>query len=276
MKKIKNILFSVLLSSSFIAITSCSGGIGDANLAGSDLTNSALIVGWGKASVTESYFTDIGVLNNEYPLNILGCGYGTPYKSDITLTLSVDASSTAIDGDEYTIPSASFTIPAGSSFAMVPVNVNTGSFNATAATKVVINVVASSNGVVVSNAAKQMTINFVGCKSDIASFTYEVTTIGRGRQYGPHLETVTEESVNSFLTASVGYWDPTLNPGHGIRFSAICGVLTIPQQDLADTYSNEVGPLGTAVVEANGDFVLKYYISLSGVNEAMTATYIRQ
>jgi len=277
MKKIKNILFSVLISSVFIAITSCSGGIGD-NLPGGDTTLGPVIIGWGQPAVTESYFSDIGTLNNLYPLVITGGSDGTPTVSDITVTLSVDtANSTAVEGNEFTFPSSSVTIPAGTTIGLVPININTGAFNPTAPTQVVINAVTSSGGVVVSSSAQKLILKFVGCQSQLASYTYLVTTVGRGRQYGPALETITETSVNSFTTFSVGYWGGSpFAIGNGVQFADICGTLTVATQDLAAYYSNEVGPIGTSTVDGNGNFELNYYISLSGVNEPMKGTYIRQ
>jgi hypothetical protein len=277
MKKIKNILFSVLTSSVFIAITSCSGGIGD-NLPGGDTTLGPVIIGWGQPAVTESYFSDIGTLNNLYPLVITGGSDGSPTVSDIVVTLSVDtANSTAVEGNEFTFPSSSVTIPAGTTVALVPININTGGFNATAPTQVVVNAVTTSGGVVVSSAAQKLVIKFVGCQSSLASYTYLVHTVGRGKEYGPVLETITETSVNSFTTYSVGYWGfSPFNIGNGVKFNDICGTLSVAKQDLADYYSNEVGPIGTSTVDENGNFELNYYISLSGLNVPMKGTYIRQ
>jgi hypothetical protein len=278
MKKIKNILFSVLISTVFIAITSCSGGIGE-NLPGGDTTDGPIIVGWGKPIVTESYFSDLGTLNNVYPINILGGSTGRATTSDITLTISVDASSTtAIDGAEYSIPSTSVTIPAGTTIGLVPININTGSFNLTQPTKVVITVTTSSAGVVVSATENVQTINFVGCQSAIADFSYEMTvTSSTGAVYGPVIETVLMESVNSFMTYSAGTWAPPLNPGHGIRFEDICGTLTMPaHQGLVDVYSNDVTPRGTGTVDADGNFTLRYTIDFAAGARDYTAVYIKQ
>ena len=276
MKKIKIIWLPVLLTVVFFI--SCSEGIGDSmDKEGSNYTSSPVIIGWDKSSVSENYFSDIGTLINQYPINILGGGDGYPTTGDIVINLSVDTeNSTAEDGKEFSFPYSSVTIPAGSSYALVPININTGAFNPSGPTNVVINASTSTDGVVVSAFAQTMTITFVGCKSDLASYSYMVTTEEEGYSYGPYLETLTEESVNSFLTYSVGTWDPPLNPGHGIRFEDICGTLKIPKQQLADLYSIEVGPLGTTTVDENGNFVLNYYIDFWGEIVPIKSTYIRQ
>lgn len=278
MKKIKIILSTILLGSAFF--TSCSEGIGDSmDIEGSNITNSPIIIGWGNPSVTESYFSDLGTLNNTYPLNVIGGADGSPTTSDITVTLSVDtANSTAVEGNEFTFPSSTVTIPAGSIIGLVPININTGAFNATEPTQVIINATTTSDGVVVSSFAQKLVMNFVGCKSTLAAYTYKMTvTSSTGAVYGPVIETILEEGVNNFMTYSVGTWSPPLNPGHGIRFSDICGTLTLPsKQELADTYSNEVTPKGTATVDENGNFTIRYTIAFGAGPRDYTAVYIRQ
>jgi hypothetical protein len=280
MKKLKLILFSAIISSLFFA--SCTELNSD-ELPGSDITNGGnapIIIGWGKPAVTESYFTDLGVLNNTYPINILGGGDGSPSTSDITITLSIDTeNSTAVEGNEFTFPSTSVKIPAGSIIGLVPINVNTAAFSATNPTQVTINAVTTSEGVVVSSAAKKLVMNFVGCKSLLASYTYEMTvTSSTGNVYGPVIETIREESVNSFSTYSVGTWGSTpFNIGNGIEFSDICGTLTMPLvQDLADYYGNEVTPRGTATVDENGNFTLKYTIGFNAGPVDYTAVFTKQ
>jgi hypothetical protein len=254
--------------------TSCSTGIGKATLDGSNIADSPVIIGWTKSDVSESYFSDIGTLHNTYPLSITG-GNGGLTTADITVTLAVNTSSTATEGQEFNLPTKSFVIPAGSAFASIPIDVITGGFNSSSPTTVTVDISLSSNAAVVDGLSKQLNLTFVGCKSDVANFHYMVTLNGRGHTYGPYDETITEESVNSFLTYSVGYWDPPLNPGHGIRFSVICGVIHIQNQDLADMYSNSVKGVGTPTIDANGNFTLTYTIGLSGVDEIMVANYVR-
>lgn len=278
MKKIKLLLVIVAIGLSFF--TSCKT---EDTIEGSDYSESALVVGWSSSTITESYFTDIGTLNNTYPVNILGGGDGSPTTKDITIKLTVDASTTATDGAEYSLPGNSFTIPAGSTFASIAVNVNTGGFNSTQPTKLVLNIETSENGVVVSSLAEQFTINFVGCKSLIGNSSYAVTTVREdGATVSRGVEVIITESVNSFWTKSVGLWTTNnfLNgsqpSGRGIKFEDICGTLTIPKHDLGNHYTNEVGGTGTATVKGNGDFVLKYYIMFSGVPTKYTSTYIKQ
>ena len=235
MKKLKLILFSAIISSLFFA--SCTELNSD-ELPGSDLTNGGnapTIVGWGKAAVSESYFSDLGTLNNTYPIDVLGTVDGSPTKTDITLTVSVDAETTAIDGGEFTIPSKSVVIPAGSSSAGVPIDLNTGSFNLSEPTLLVLNISTTVNGVVISGASQQMRITFVGCKSTLDASTYDVT-ITRRNTGGVVTKTgisLTTLGVNYFETTWVGGWP--LTPG--VQFSDICGDLFMVSHDLAAKYS---------------------------------------
>ncbi|SDR73313.1 hypothetical protein SAMN05216503_0662 [Polaribacter sp. KT25b] len=264
MKKIKLILFSAIISSFFF--TSCTE-LGSNDLSGSDLTNGGsapTIVGWAQATVSESYFSDIGTLNNNYPIDVLGTSDGSPTQSDISLTISVDPETTAIEGGEYSLPSTTVTIPAGSSFAGVPIDLNTGGFNLTQPTLLVLNVSTSVNGVVVSEASKQMRITFVGCKSTLDASTYDVTITRRntGSVTTRTGITLTALDVNYFESPYVGHWP--LSPG--VRFTDICGDLFITSHDLADTYSNQVtgaaGANGLAgTVDSNGNFTLTYSVS---------------
>ena len=264
MKKLKLILFSAIISSLFFA--SCTELNSD-ELPGSDLTNGGnapTIVGWGKAAVSESYFSDIGTLNNTYPIDVLGTVDGSPTKTDITLTVSVDAETTAIDGGEFTIPSKSVVIPAGSSSAGVPIDLNTGSFNLSEPTLLVLNISTTVNGVVISGASQQMKITFVGCKSTLDASTYNVAITSRNTgntvtRTGVSLSVL---DVNYFETSYVGGWP--LSPG--VRFSAICGNLFVESHDLAAKYSNQVTAAGGAnnlagSVDSNGNFTLTYEIS---------------
>lgn len=263
MKKIKLLLFTAFISS--FLFTSCNEIDSGEALEGSEFISSPIIVGWAETSYTESYFTDLGTLNNNYPLDILGGGDGAPTSSDISLNISINAETTATEGGEFSLPSTTATIPAGSSFAGVPIDVNTGSFNPGVPTSLVLDVTATIDGVVVSESSKQMRINFVGCKSALSGSTYNVQITRRetGQVTNRSGVSINDVSVNNFQTTYVGAWP--LTPG--VRFEDICGKLYIVSHDLADTYSNQVtaaaGPNNLAgEVDENGNFTLTYNISL--------------
>ncbi len=273
MKNLKLILFVFAIALSF---TSCELN-DESTIDGHDLTTGSKIVGWGSTAISESYFEDLGTIDKNYPIDVLGGGDGSPTSSDIAVSISVNmAETTAVNG-EYTLNVTNATIPAGQTYGNMPIGINTGNFSPSEPTKLVLDITTSVDGVIVSDLAKQLTVNFVGCQSEIANFSYMVTTVRNdGATYGPVLQNVVMETVNNFLTHSVGTWSPPLNPGHGIRFGDICGTLTIPDQALADMYSNDVKGLSTATVDENGNFVLKYSIGFSAGDRTYTATYTKQ
>ncbi len=272
MKLIK--IFLLLLIVSFVSCTTEDNTV--------DISNGPNIVSFDKTSYTESYFEDLGIIDKEYPVNVYPSGDGIATDKDVTVNFAVVADETTAVSGEYVLNTTSLTIPKGDLFAQLPIGINTANFDPNEPTKVVIEMTTSTDGFVVNSLRSKMTINFVGCQSDLANYTYSVVcTREDGAVYGPAIEPLTMESVNSFLTYSVGSWSSPLNPGHGVRFQDICGTLTIPDQDLADMYSNNVtaaaGPnhLG-GYVDADGNFTLKYKISFSSGDLKHTAVYTRQ
>ena len=273
MKKIK-ILLSLFVFSIFI--TSCTLN-DESTIDGHDLTNSVKIVGWGKTKITESYFENLGVIDKNYTVNVLGGGDGSPTTQDITVNLSVNNDETTAVNGEYVLTATTITIPAGDSFGNLPIGIDTANFSTSDPTKLVLDITASIDGVTVSDFADKLVVNFVGCQSEIANYQYMVTIVREdGATYGPALESITMEDVNNFLTYSVGSWSSPLNPGHGIRFEDICGELTIPDQQLADMYSNSVKGITTSQLDEDGSFELKYTIDFSSGGLKHTATYIKQ
>ncbi len=277
----KNIKFLVLAVVTMFLFNSCELS-DDSTISGDGITDSPVIIGWSTPSVTESYFEDLGTLDNQYPLNILGGGDGAPTTADVAVSITVnEAETTAVNG-EYILNSSNVVIPAGSTFVNVPIGVNTANFSPSEPTKVVLDIATTTNGISVSSLSKTLTINFVGCQSELASYTYNVTILreNTGSIYNGYGESVVENGVNYLQTATVGTWP--IPPG--VRFTDICGTLYIESHDLADYYSNQVTAASAdgiaGEVDENGNFVLRYNISgassISGPWGNYTATYTKQ
>ncbi|MEE9350540.1 MAG: hypothetical protein V3U80_10870 [Flavobacteriaceae bacterium] len=257
----KNFKLLLIIAAITFAFTSCED---ESTIDGHDLTGSSRIVGWANPIVTESYFEDLGTIDKNYPINVLGGSDGSPTTQDIAFNVTVNMAETTATNGEYTLSASSALIPAGNTYGDLPLGINTGNFSPTAPTKLVLDLSTSVDGVVVSSLARQMTINFVGCQSELANYMYEVTTTREdGAVYGPTVETMLMESVNNFMTYSVGSWGSPLNPGHGVRFEDICGSLRVPTQSLADMYSNTVTSLNSPTVDEDGNFQIDYSISFS-------------
>ncbi len=96
-------------------------------------------------------------------------GNGELSNSPITISYKVNlAKSTALLGTEFNFANSTgqITIPAGSTFANIPLIVNTGSLNLTQKTEVVIDLSSTTEGVI-SNKNKSIKVVFVGCATSL-------------------------------------------------------------------------------------------------------------
>lgn len=98
---------------------------------------------------------------------------------------------------------------------------------------------ASGSPNVVANGKKmELTLNYA-CYSEFQG-TYNVETSSSSGAVVTWTETITKIGVEQYLTQRVGTWDPPLNPDYGFIFDNACNDITVPEQGLADIYSNEV------------------------------------
>jgi len=253
------------------------------------LSQSPYIVGFSNSLAVESHFVDVGVVSAEYPLDVLGGSIGGANSQDMTVSYVVDPASTAAEGVEFDFVGAlgEFTIPAGSTFTMFPLDINTGGFNPTAPTELILNLtgVATNNGVV-SSLNDQLRITFVGCQSTVHTSSYNVvaTRLSDGAQMDHGTETITLTSVNNFKTDTTGTWAVgSIAPDQGFSFVDICGAITIADQGLAQNYySNQVTGVVTAnqngshgIVHPNGDIEISYQITFAAGDQTYTNYYTK-
>lgn len=288
MKTLKIIFSAIVLS--FIAVSCIVDDEVDVNFG-----EGAYIVGFENPVAVESYFTDEGTITKNYPLNVLGGADGTPPKEDITVTYEIDPASTATEGVEFDFVTSggTLTIPAGQSFVNFPLKVNTGNFNSTEKTELILKITSTnSDNAVVSAIDNTLAITFVGCLSTLDSFTYVVTTVrGDGALVTDQVtETLTLIDVNTFQTESVGAFGPSSAGGpiappanyNGFIFSDICGEITVNSQNLGGYYSNLVFGNGTAttpdgtVDPVTGDITISYTITFAAGNRTFVSTYVKQ
>jgi hypothetical protein len=271
----------VLLALAVIGI-SCSD---DSNLPDASFVDTPRVVGFLKTTQNVPFFEDEGVVLKEFPFDIMGTGDGSPYNEDVTLTYSVNTvATTAVAGVEYDWVStgSSVVIPAGQSFGLLPLNINTGNFNPTAKTSLVLDITAvDQEGFVISSQNKQLTINFIGCLSEVQGLYTVVVTRGDGVTATYTNETVDLVDVNYFKTRTTGTWAAgTIAPDQGYNFTDICGDISVASQGLAQGYySNTVKGLTTdgtdgEVLNAN-QFKVTYEISFAAGNQTYTNVYTR-
>lgn len=257
----------------------------DSNLPDASFGDTPRVVGFLKTTQNVPFFEDEGVVLKEFPFDVLGTGDGAPYNESITLTYAVNtAATTAVAGVEYdwVNTSSTVTIPAGQSFGLLPLNINTGNFNPVAKTSLVLDITAvDQDGFVISNQNKQLTINFIGCLSLLEGLYTVVVTRGDGVSATYTNETVTLVDVNYFKTRTTGTWAAgAIAPDQGYNFTDICGDISVASQSLAQGYySNTVKGLTTdgtdgEVIDAN-NFKVTYEISFAAGNQTYTNVYTR-
>lgn len=246
------------------------------------------VIGFSSSFESVAYFEDLGAIERNFPINIIGTGNGQLSSSDITVTYEVDPTSTATEGVEYDFVDSSgmVTIPAGSSFGMFPLMVNTGQLDPVQKTELKLKLVSSSAGTTVGQQYSTLRIVFVGCQTQIATAgvpgNFTVTVVrndGASITFGS--ETVTLVDINTLKSTTTGTWAAgTIAPDQGYNFIDICGDITVPHQNLAQGYySNEVYGLtddGTdgSVTDAD-NFAATYEITFAAGNRQYTNTYVR-
>ena len=269
-----------------IAFASFSCNTDDSNLDDENFINSPQVIGFSGKFETVAYFADEGAVSREFPVDVINMGAGNPNSEDITVTYSVDPSSTAVEGQEYSFidNSRQVVIPAGGSFGMLPLTINTGQLNPTQKTQLIINLTAvDKDGFVIAEQQKQFKVIFVGCQSQLAGLYTVVVTRNDGIVRTYTAETVDLVSVNYFKTRTTGTWAAGGLPcgcDQGYNFTDICGDITVAEQGLAQGYySNVVKGLTTdgtdGFVTDNNNFQVKYEVSFAAGNRTYTNVYTR-
>jgi len=128
------------------------------------------------------------------------------------------------------------------------------------------------NNVLANEKTIEITFNYA-CPSFLAGDYSVETTRGDGG-IAHWTETITEIGIGEYVTEYVGTWDPPLNPDWGFVFTDVCDVISVPLQELADMYSNEVW--GHAEGEVNPDtgvITILYTIWFAAGNNTYTSVY---
>lgn len=200
---------------------------------------------------------------------------------DISAIMVVDTdASTAIEGTHYRIDDPDLTLNETddylgiSNITMLTEGIVTPL--ATSPKLVVRYELVSSSGVVVgSGKSLILTLNYA-CPSSLGG-TYDVRTTSSTGADISWTETITNTGVGEYLTQRVGTWDPPLNPVYGYIFNDVCDVITVPNQGLADTYSNAVyGTSDGNVDPATGIITINYTIEFGSGNRDYVAVYTPQ
>jgi hypothetical protein len=195
----------------------------------------------------------------------------TDIKNKVTMTVAVSDSSTAVEGVHYRIDEPTLTLdPDNNLLGLFPVTILTEGIVAPLdkAPVLVLMVSSATGDPSVTNHGKpiEITLNY-GCFSNLAG-TYDVHTVitrtvsGAVTEYD-WTETIRQTGIGEYRTEVVAY-DGYIEPGTGtagFTFLDVCNVLSIPQQDLVDFYSNQVYGNNLGWVDpATGNMHMEYTV----------------
>ncbi|HLR24426.1 MAG TPA: hypothetical protein VK112_01080 [Fodinibius sp.] len=150
--------------------------------------------------------------------------------------------------------------------------------------------VSGGGNVVNSGKPIEVTLNYA-CDSNLQGTYNVVATREDGSVYEHNgEEVIATAGLGQYQTGSMGgFWTTPGSPyrpgavlNFGVKFSDVCGNLTVKDTNLGGVYGNEVG--GVEVTEVEGDsqtgdltsFTLKYYITFGGDQLEYTAIYTKQ
>lgn len=186
--------------------------------------SSPYIVGFESSSTLESYFSDIGAVNADVTVNLLGGNSGLELPGDINVSYTIDPASTATEGNEFSLNGSSFTMEEGNRFGILPLQINTGGLDPDTPTELILRLTATdSNNAVVSSANNTYSITFVGCQSNQAgNYTSPAITSGTAPN-----TVITELAPNTYRIESMPYLafgGAGGSPAY-MDFTNVCGVV---------------------------------------------------
>lgn len=129
------------------------------------------------SSVSANFIKDGEIQSYNIPLTIIG-GKNEPLKKDVTITISIDPSSTAVSGTEFTLENTTYIIPAGSMTVDAKINVLTDNLDPFDAKTLVLKIDSSSTTISENNTTS-VVLQAV-CEFDINTFVGTYTSTSGG------------------------------------------------------------------------------------------------
>lgn len=276
----KTIKYLLIFAVSIASLTSC--------LVDDEENSSANGDGPNVAGFTDGSFTMSGISSGEsYTFDLKMAAKGPTIKdmtSDVTLTIGVDPTSTAIEGTHFALPSSTVTLSASDNYlGFFPITLLTEGIDApldpeeVPVLRLLVTDGSSSDNII--NNGTPITINFAYlCFSDLAGL-YDLTL---DRSNGASVffpgEEIFEVGTGYYKTTSIYRWAVgSIAPDHGFNFFDVCGVISVPDQDLAQGfYGNDVYETAPGSVDpVTGDLVIFYAVDFASGPALCTGTYIK-
>lgn len=232
---------------------------------------------------TSSNFTAVAT-GEEYvmtvPMEVKGPSLES-INETITATVSVDASSTAEAGVHYRLDQTTVELKPGNNLlSNLPVTMLTAGIDPPLdeAPVLVLKVSAvTGSGKVIAN-GKTIAINLLYlCDSQLQG-NYIVTILRNDGLLYNYPETIVKIGDGQYRGTSVGHWAPGAIGGNpGFSFVDVCDVITVPEQNLVDLYSNLVYQDGDSYVDpVTGNLHIEYTVTFAAGNRKYICDYVKQ
>ena len=209
----------------------------------------------------------------------------TELNGDVTLTVSVDPASTAIEGTHFRLDDPDIVLSKSNNYlGLINVTMLTeGIVTPLAEAPVLIlNATSATGDAKVLNNGKSIaiTMNFACFSQFEGSYTLtinRVSTLGVASTIVRTDEEITKIGVETYRTKYVGHWLPAdLGGTPGFTFTNSCNKFSIAEQNLVELYSNLV--TGTALGTfdpATGNIYMEYSVCASGACNTYKCTYVK-
>lgn len=272
MRKLK---YLMLFGLSMTILTSC---FEDADL---DLNDDGFnVAGFENATELFAGIADGSVYSFQLQAKLIGPTVADE-TANVEMTLVVGDESTAIEGTHFAIENKTITLSKDNNYlGAFEIDMLTEGIETPLDESPVLQLFSTTTGsdnVTGTGKPVEIVLNYA-CPSYLAG-TYDVVTVRDDGATRTWQETITETGIGEYLTQRVGLWDPPLSATFGFPFNDLCGVITVPQHNLADIYSNQCYSHldGTAenstFPDVPGEIVINYTIEFSAGNSTYQATY---
>lgn len=186
----------------------------------------------------------------------------TEVTNDITFDVVVTEGTTAVEGTHFRIDDPSVTLTKANDYlGTVTVTMLTEGIETPLETLPVLRLgtanVSGDDNVVETGKPVRITLAYA-CPSFLAGTYDVVTTQDASGNSATWTEDIIETGIGEYLTTHVGLWG-VLNAEFGIIFTDVCDVITVPQHNLADTYSNQVYSHKPGFVDPETGVITIYY-----------------
>ncbi len=265
---------------SLIAITSC---VEDEQEIVESIKGSPNVIGFVERASNVTEIADGTQTVFDMPVSLKG-PTARNTEGTFTASISVDPSSTAIEGVHFRLDQTSFEVTSdGNWINTVPVTMLTDGVNAPLNENplLVLNVTdADGPGNLVANgSALEITMLYL-CPTFLNN-TYTVTITRSDGTVYEYTDVIASTGKGQYRGRSVGHWAPgTIGGAPGFDFLDVCNKIIVPDQNLVDLYSNIVSQTdsqeaASVVDPTTGNLHIEYRIELGDGYSDYKADYVK-